>query len=90
MDRSGVPAVKEGKAMAKFKAGDRVVLEISDVEMIGPIEHMYVTTNGVRIRVSELDKEQDFEERCDALKKALTKAKKPAAKKTAKKAEKKA
>ena len=90
MDRSGMPAVKEDMAMAKFKAGDKVVLEITGVEMIGPVEHMYVTTNGMRIRVSELDKELNFEESCDALRKALTKAEKPAAKKTAKKTSKKA
>lgn len=77
--------------MAKFKAGDRVILEISDVEMIGPVESMYVTKNGTRIRVSELDKEKDFKENAEALKDMVKKAadKKPAAKKPAKNAAKK-
>lgn len=42
--------------MAKFKAGDKVVLEISGVEMIGMMEANYVTTCGMRVKVADLDK----------------------------------
>ena len=63
--------------MAKFKAGDKVVLEIKDMEMIGPIENVYNTTCGIRIKVSELDKAELLAE--------PKPAKKPAAKKAAKK-----
>ena len=66
--------------MAKFMAGDKVVLEITNMEMIGPIEHMYNTTCGIRIRVTELDKAELLKE---------PKAEKAPAKKTTKKAAKK-
>lgn len=59
--------------MAKFKAGDKVVLEISGVEMIGMMETNYVTTCGMRVKIADLDKAENAP------------AKKPAAKKTAKK-----
>ena len=42
--------------MAKFKTGDKVVLEITGIEMIGPIENNYNTSCGIRIKVTELDK----------------------------------
>jgi len=72
--------------MAKFKTGDKVVLEITGIEMIGPIENMYNTSCGMRIKVTELDKAESFEERAEALKEAVKKA---ASKKTTKKAAKK-
>lgn len=76
--------------MAKFKTGDKVVLEITGIEMIGPIENMYNTSCGMRIKVTELDKAASFEERAEALKEALKEAvKKEASKKTTKKAAKK-
>lgn len=72
--------------MAKFKTGDKVVLEITGIEMIGPIENMYNTSCGMRIKVTELDKAASFEESAEALKEAV---KKEASKKTTKKAAKK-
>lgn len=61
--------------MAKFKTGDKVVLEISGVEMIGAMEANYLTTCGIRIKVAELEK-------AEALK---SEAKKATTKKAAKK-----
>ena len=66
--------------MAKFKAGDKVVIEITGIEMIGPIENNYSTTCGIRIKVAELDKAELLKE---------PKAEKAPAKKTTKKAAKK-
>lgn len=48
--------------MAKFKAGDKVVIEITGIEMIGPIENNYSTTCGIRIKVAELDKAELLKE----------------------------
>lgn len=67
--------------MAKFKAGDKVVLEISGVEMIGMMEANYVTTCGMRVKIADLDKAELVKEP----KAEKAPAKKPAAKKTAKK-----
>ena len=66
--------------MAKFKPGDKVVLEIKDMEMLGPIENVYNTTCGIRIKVAELDKAELLKEQ---------KAEKAPAKKSTKKAAKK-
>ena len=66
--------------MAKFKPGDKVVLEIKDMEMLGPIENVYNTTCGIRIKVAELDKAELLKEQ---------KADKAPAKKSTKKAAKK-
>lgn len=67
--------------MAKFKAGDKVVLEISGVEMIGMMEANYVTTCGMRVKIADLDKAELVKEP----KAEKAPAKKPAAKKPAKK-----
>ena len=48
--------------MANFKAGDKVVIEITGIEMIGPIENNYSTTCGIRIKVAELDKAELLKE----------------------------
>lgn len=48
--------------MAKFKTGDKVVLKITGIEMIGPIENNYTTSCGIRIKVSTLDEAELLQE----------------------------
>lgn len=60
------------KDMAKYKAGDKVVIEIKGVEVFGDMETHYAIAPGIRIRIESLDELAE-----------PYKAPKPAAKKSA-------
>ena len=70
--------------MSKFKAGDKVVLEISAIEKYGAVPVAYKTTCGVRIHIKDLDRAELL--KAEKTEKVEAKAEaKTAAKKTAKK-----
>lgn len=68
--------------MAKFKVGDKVVLEIAKIQEFGNVPVNYLTTCGVRVPIKDLDKADLMAEKAAEPKPAAKEAtKKTAAKK---------